>query len=133
MRALKLIQQKKTDPKRLLNQIFDQAEAEGMPITHEGTTYHLQCRPTDRTNWLGVKAMAEMLPNDTDTVTIMTYENVPIVLNKPTTLTTMVQIGQYSQALYAARWATRQAINENLQTNVKETFEQALAAILTQA
>ena len=125
-----VIADKKNGAKAILEKVFANAEAKGMPIVNNGTTYHLQCRPLDRTNWLGVQGLAENLPTDADTMVIMTYEDVPITLTKPQVLQAMLNIGSYSQALYGARWATKNAINQDPNTDVETTFTQALQAIL---
>lgn len=131
MKPLKVIEKKRNGAKAILDRVFEQAEAKGMPIQHDSQTYHLQCRPIDRTNWLGVRELASALPNDTDTMVIMTYENVPITLTKVQVIQAMLNIGRYSQALYGARWNTRNAINQDSNTNVEQTFTQTLQAILS--
>ena len=125
----RLINEIKSGSTAQLEQVFASYEAQGMPIVNNGTTHHLQCRPLDRTNWLGVMAMANLLDSDLDTVTIMTLENVPITLTKPQVLQAMANIGIYSQALYGARWATKQAIS-NGTTSIQATFSTALESIL---
>lgn len=125
-----VIEEKKNGARAQLETAFANAEAKGMPIVSGGTTYHLQCRPLDRTNWLGVKAIAEQLPNDTDTMVLMTYEDVPITLTKVEVLQAMLNIGAYSQALYGARWATKEAINSTGVQDVQAYLHQALQAIL---
>jgi len=129
MRPNRLINEIKNGSTAQLEQVFARYEAQGMPIVNNGTTYHLQCRPLDRTNWLGVMAMANLLDSDLDTVTIMTFENVPITLTKPQVLQAMASIGVYSQALYGARWATKQAIS-NGTTSIQATFSTALQNII---
>lgn len=120
-----------------LQPLLSQYESEGMPISHNSQTYHLQCRPTDRVNWLGVITMANMLADDSDTVTIMTKENAPITLTKPQVIQAMVDVGLYSQALYSARWAVRSVINNETDKvtleayNVQEAFQQALTALIS--
>lgn len=126
-----VIEEKKYGQRARLETVFANAESKGMPILHDGNTYHLQCRPTDRVNWLGVITMANMLPSDSDTVTIMTKQNEPITLTKPQVIKAMVDVGLYSQALYGARWATKNAIENNPNTDVETTFQQALQAILS--
>jgi len=129
MRPTNVINEIKNGSTAQLEQVFASYEAQGMPIVYEETTYHLQCRPLDRTNWLGVMAMANLLDSDLDTVTIMTFENVPITLTKPQVLQAMANVGIYSQALYGARWATKQAIS-NGTTSIQATFSTALQNIL---
>jgi len=127
------IQAKKNDPKRVLDRIFAQAEENGLQITHNNQTYHLQCRPLDRTNWLGVKEIASMLA-PTDLFTIMSRENVPLQTTAQQAIAWVVQVGQYSQALYGARWHVRNDINTGVLTDasqVEAAFNQALQAILT--
>ncbi len=97
MRPTNVINEIKNGSTAQLEQVFASYEAQGMPIANNGTTYHLQCRPLDRTNWLGVMAMANLLDSDLDTVTIMTFENVPITLTKPQVLQAMANVGIYSQ------------------------------------
>lgn len=118
-------------PLQELDRVFEQAEAQGMSITHNSETYHLQCRPIDRTNWLGVKEIASAL-QPTDSFTIMSRENVPLQTTASQVLTWVTQVGSYSQALYAARWAVRNDINAgNIPSDIQAAFDQALQTILS--
>jgi len=130
MRPNRLINEIKNGSTAQLEQVFARYEAQGMPIVNNGTTYHLQCRPLDRTNWLGVMAMANLLDSDLDTVTIMTFENVPITLTKPQVLQAMASIRRLFASPYTgARWATKQAIS-NGTTSIQATFSTALQNII---
>lgn len=124
-----VIKAKKNSPYKVLDTIFSKAESRGMPIQHNGNTYHLQLRQLDRTNWLGVRERIKLI-NPTDDYTIMTDENVPITTTASQVDTWLLQALSYTEALYGARWATKEAIEADPSIDVKNYFETALANIL---
>lgn len=125
----KLIQEKQNGPKAQLNKIFASAEAKGMPITHDGNTYHLQLRELDRTNWLGVRERIKLM-SPTDSYTIMTEEDVPVTTTASQVDTWLLQALSYTEALYGARWGTKNALSQNPALDPQATFNQILQQLI---
>jgi hypothetical protein len=127
----------KLSPYTLLDVIFDQHQKDGMPFVQGEQTVHLQCRPLDMTNWgnLLIYLTRNEATVSNENITVMTRENVPIVLTGTQTIALIESIQVYYNLLYSARWQVRYQISQTPENqwdgfDVEGVFDTVLSGLL---
>ena len=129
-----VIEEKKNGALAILQRVLSDAEAQGMPFIHTDTqTYHFQCRLVDRTNWSGLRTIAENQPSMT-IVPMRCKENIWLMLDRQTALDTLLNIGLYYMSLKKAETHVKDNLipsgNYTNEQQIEQAFNQALQAIL---
>lgn len=129
-----LIQAKKNDPKRVLDNIFQAAQTKGMPFTaNDGQTYHMQARDKDRTNVTGLYLGARDFMTSGMMVQFTPYEKVKFVeIERDNFVNNIVpQYLQYFSLLHFTRKTLQEQIEAgNTPADIQVAFDQTLQTAL---